>query len=68
MANFLDIIKAKTNSEAVIKSVNQLTASEIEFLLLLVKNSSFKGEQIEVIYNTAVKLQNQYLELKEVKK
>lgn len=68
MANFLDIIKAKANSEAVTKSVNQLTASEIEFLLLLVKNSSFKGEQIEVIYNTAVKLQNQYLELKEVKK
>lgn len=67
MGNFLNIIKAKSNSEVVTKSVNQLTTSEIEFLLLLVKGSSFKGEQIEMIYNTAVKLQNQYLELKEVK-
>lgn len=67
MGNFLDIIKTKSNSEVVAKSINQLTTSEIEFLLLLIKNSSFKGEQLEVVYNAAVKLQNQYLALKETK-
>jgi hypothetical protein len=35
----------------------------LEFLLLLIKNSNFKGEQIETIYNAAIKLQQQYIEL-----
>lgn len=60
MANFLDVVKAKTNSEAV-KPINQLTVSEIEFLLMLIKNSNFKGEQLELVYNTVLKLQEQYI-------
>ncbi len=63
MANFLDIVKAKTNAEAVNKPINQLTASEIEFLLVLIKNSNFKGEQLEIIYNIVLKLQEQYISL-----
>ena len=63
MANFLDIVKTKTNSEAVNKPINQLTASEIEFLLVLIKNSSFKGEHLESIYNIVLKLQDQYVSL-----
>jgi len=63
MANFLDIVKAKTNAEAVNKPINQLTASEIEFLLVLIKNSNFKGEQLEAIYNIVLKLQEQYISL-----
>lgn len=62
MANFLDLVKTKSNSE-VVKPLNQLTTSEIEFLLILVKNSSFKGDQLELVYNTAVKLQTQYIQL-----
>jgi hypothetical protein len=63
MANFLDVIKSKTTSEAVNKPINQLTALEIEFLLTLIKNSSFKGEQLETIYNAVLKLQEQYIHL-----
>ena len=63
MPNFLDVIKTKSTSEAVKNLPNQLTASEIELLLLLVKNSNFKGEQLELVYNTVLKLQNQYITL-----
>jgi hypothetical protein len=64
MANFLDVIKSKTTSEAVnSKPINQLTALEIEFLLTLIKNSSFKGEQLEMVYNAVLKLQEQYIHL-----
>lgn len=64
MANFLDLVKSnsKSISEAV-KPLNQLTTTEIELLLILIKNSSFNGEQLELVYNTAVKLQAQYIQL-----
>ena len=41
-----------------------LNKSELEFLLLLVKQSTFIGEQIEDVYNTVYKLQQQYLDIK----
>lgn len=41
-----------------------LNKSELEFLLLLVKRSTFIGEQIEEVYNTVYKLQQQYLDVK----
>lgn len=59
MNNLLDIVKKKEEEKS-----NQLTLQELEFLLFLIKNSTFKGEQVEIIYNAAIKLQNQYLDLK----
>ena len=44
---------------------DQLNAQELEFLLSLIKQTSFKGEAVEIIYNTALKLQNQYSKLKQ---
>jgi hypothetical protein len=38
----------------------QLNAQELEFLLLLLKQSTFKGEAVELVFNTAYKLQLQY--------
>jgi hypothetical protein len=38
-----------------------LEKHEIEFILLLLKESTFKGEHVEVLYNIAYKLQQQYL-------
>ena len=38
-----------------------LEKHEIEFILLLLKESTFKGEHIETLYNIAYKLQQQYL-------
>ena len=43
---------------------DQLNAQELEFLLSLIKQTSFKVEAVEIIYNTALKLQNQYSKLK----
>ena len=40
-----------------------LNKKDLEFLLCLVKNSTFKGEQIEIIYNLTSKLQKAYLEV-----
>lgn len=44
----------------------QLNAQELEFLLSLIKQASFKGEMIELIFTVAYKLQSQYS--KQIKK
>jgi hypothetical protein len=41
---------------------NQLNIQELEFLILLIKQSSFRGEDLETVYNTTLKIQNQFLE------
>ena len=43
-------------------SPNQLTITEIEVLLSMVKRTTFIGEDIEPLYHLVVKLQNQYTE------
>ena len=40
-----------------------LTKEEIEFILVLIKNSNFKGDMIEVVYNLVIKLQTRYKQL-----
>ena len=42
---------------------NALNKQEIELLLALVKQSHFKGESLENLYNLVLKLQQQYLSL-----
>ena len=61
MSNFLDIIKSKPTESKV--DINQLTAAEIQLILFLLKQSTIKGEQVEIFYNAVVKLQNQFLTL-----
>jgi hypothetical protein len=43
---------------------DQLNVQELEFLLMLLKQTTFKGEHVELIYNTALKLQNQHTKVK----
>jgi hypothetical protein len=43
------------------KSEFELAKHEIELLLVLIKNSTFVGEQVEDLYGTVYKLQQQYL-------
>lgn len=40
-----------------------LEKQEIELILLIIKNGSFSGEQLETLYNTVYKLQQQYLQI-----
>lgn len=39
---------------------NNLTLEEIQLILITLRNSTFKGEHVELFYNTVIKLQNQY--------
>jgi|TARA_R110000744_G_scaffold311636_1_gene419128 hypothetical protein len=41
----------------------ELTSKQIEFLLITIKNSLFKGEYVEICYNTTLKLQEKFQEL-----
>ena len=43
------------------ESNDQLTKQEIEFLLVLLKDVSIRGEHVEVFYNIILKLQEQYV-------
>jgi hypothetical protein len=44
---------------------NTLNKQEYEFLFNIIKNSTFKGEHLEILYNLTLKLQNQYVSLKD---
>ncbi len=39
---------------------DNLTVEEIQLILITLRNSTFKGEHVEILYNTVIKLQNQY--------
>ena len=47
--------------EKFIDETNELNKLELEYMLELLKNADLKGYQIEMFYNLAFKLQNQYL-------
>jgi hypothetical protein len=55
------IQKQQINNIQNILPSDELTLQEVEFLILLIKQSSFKGDMVEIVYNTTLKLQNQYL-------
>lgn len=38
-----------------------LTRDELQFLLAMIKQSTFQGEAIEMLYKLVIKLQNQYI-------
>jgi len=73
MATYISILKNifkkvmglvnKTQQESSTSKVGDfsLEKQEIEFILMLIKDSSFKGEQVEIVYNSVYKLQQQYL-------
>lgn len=56
--------KEQSNFEQV-EYQDELHLAELELLLTLVKQSTFKGEFVEVVYNTILKLQNQYFKQKQ---
>ena len=40
---------------------DSLTLEEIQLILASLRNSTIKGEHVELLYNTVIKLQNQYI-------
>ena len=55
--SIIDKLKSQPKSQP----INQLTKQEIEFLLVLLKDVSVRGEHVETFYNIILKLQEQYL-------
>jgi hypothetical protein len=64
----MSIINKLNNNSSPVTQTNReeyiLIQQEIEYLLELIKNSMFKGEQLETIYNIVYKLQQQYVSQK----
>jgi|TARA_B100001094_G_scaffold84907_1_gene81280 hypothetical protein len=58
-----DIVKEPESSDSKI----ELTEKELEFLLVTIKNSLFKGEYVETLYNLTLKLQKHFVNLKSKK-
>lgn len=54
----------KVTNKTVITNPAKLTIAEYEFLFFLIKNATFKGDQLEFVYNLTVKLQEEYFALK----
>ena len=46
----------------------ELTHKQLEFLLVTIKNSLFKGEYVELCYNVTLKLQEKYQEMTDPEK
>lgn len=51
----------KIVTKQVAEDPNKLTTQEIQMALMLLKQSTIKGEQVELFYSLVVKLQNQFL-------
>jgi hypothetical protein len=58
----LDIINKDKQPSTPPPDPNKLNATEIQFVLQLLKQATLRGEQVELFYSLVVKLQNQFLE------
>lgn len=54
-------IPNNSNTPVITQSI--FTREEIEFLLITLKEGTFKGAQLEMMYNTVLKLQQEYAKI-----
>ena len=47
------------------KQDTKLGIEELEYLLKKIREMQFQGDELDVLFKTVMKLQNQYLELKD---
>ena len=47
------------------KQDTKLAMDELEYLLNKIREMQFQGDELDVLFKTVMKLQNQYLELKD---
>ena len=60
--------KPQNTKETESSSINEelsLSKQEIEVLLNMIRTNSFLGEHVESVYNMVIKLQKQYLNIKD---
>lgn len=51
------------NSNVPVTTQSIFTKEEVEFLLITLREGTFKGGQLEMMYNTVVKLQQEYAKI-----
>jgi len=51
------------NSNVPVTTQSIFTKEEIEFLLITLREGTFKGAQLEMMYNTVLKLQQEYAKI-----
>jgi hypothetical protein len=62
----MGIIKKQNNDSSLSQEESfSLTKQEIEVLLNMIRTNSFLGEHVESVYNMVIKLQTQYLNIKD---
>jgi hypothetical protein len=54
---------APNNSNTLAITQSIFTKEELEFLLITLKEGTFKGAQLEMMYNTVLKLQQEYAKI-----
>ena len=63
LRNYINKSEKTTINNPKLSSKDSLDIDEISLILNLIKNSPFKGGDVEIIYNLVIKLQNQYTKL-----
>ena len=63
LRNYINKSEKTTINNPKLSSKDSLDINEISLILNLIKNSPFKGGDVETIYNLVIKLQNQYTKL-----
>ena len=58
------INKTKNNQSTDMNTPSELSEAEYEILFKIIKTSTFKGEDIEILYRLVYKLQSNYILLK----
>ena len=53
----MDLKTVRKSSTDNNKQIEELTPKEIDFLLQTIANSTFEGKDVQIVYETAVKLQ-----------
>ena len=62
----MGIINKKTTDESIHdRTDSSLNKQEIELLINMIRTTSFLGEHVESIYNMVIKLQTQYIDIKD---
>ena len=59
---FSKILNQENTQQESLQDLNKLSGPEIDFLLRTLKTCTLKGEHVEIFYNIAIKLQNQFIE------
>jgi hypothetical protein len=60
----MSILNRMKQQQGVENAEFDLSKQDIEMLLTLIKDSTFKGEHVETLYGLVYKLQQQYLQKK----